>query len=75
MSEANIREFIRGLKMVDLLNWKRNYVDLDVLDGTQWEVEVIREKRNLKRGGSNKFPTEWDSFCMLIRNISSLEFE
>lgn len=61
--------------MVDLLNWKRSYDDPDVLDGTQWEVEIIREKRNLRRSGSNKFPAEWECFCASIRNISDEKFQ
>lgn len=75
LSDKDITKFISGLKIVDLLNWKRRYEEPDVLDGTQWEVEIIREKRNLKRSGSNKFPAEWEFFCVLIRTISGSEFE
>lgn len=74
LSGTDIAMFMKGLKMVDLLNWKREYEELGVLDGTQWEVEIIREKRNLKRSGSNKFPAEWETFCKLIRSISGAEF-
>ncbi|HDU7439108.1 TPA: hypothetical protein RF418_002603 [Listeria monocytogenes] len=73
--DTDITTFINGLKMVDLLNWERRYEELDVLDDTQWEVEIIRDKRNLIRSGSNKFPAEWECFCNLIRTISGSEFE
>ena len=48
VSPEIIEEFIERLKFIDFLNWKRKYVDPDVLDGTQWEIEIIREGRNLK---------------------------
>src|SRR5699024_7556326 len=74
LSQLSLTQFISSLKMLDLLNWKRSYVERDVLDGIQWEVEIIREKRNLKRRGSNKFPKEWDDFCASIRKISGEKF-
>ena len=74
LSDTDITTFMNGLKMVELLNWKRRYEEPEVLDGTQWEIEIIREKRNLKRSGSNKFPTEWDDFCASIRKISGEKF-
>lgn len=75
LSDTDITTFMSGLKVVDLLKWKRRYEEPNMLDGTQWEVEIIREKRNLKRSGSNKFPAEWEYFCKLIRTISGSEFE
>src|SRR5699024_8869266 len=75
LSDTDITTFMSGLKVVNLLNWKRRYEEPDVLDGTQWEVEIIRENRNLKRSGSNKFPAEWESVCVLIRTISGSEYE
>ncbi|MGM8213423.1 hypothetical protein ACLIBH_11665 [Virgibacillus sp. W0430] len=75
LSEASIKHFIDRLKRLELLNWKSRYEDPNVLDGTQWKVEIIREKRNLRRSGSNKFPDEWKSFCALIQEITGLTFE
>ncbi|UJF15420.1 hypothetical protein LZ578_10680 [Jeotgalibaca sp. MA1X17-3] len=74
-SDEDLAMFISGLRKVNLLNWKRRYEEPDVLDGMQWEVEMIREKRNLKRSGSNKYPAEWECFCELIRNISNEMFQ
>ena len=73
--DEEISTFISGLKIANLLNWKRRYEEPDILDGTQWEVEIIREKRNLNRSGSNKFPDEWECFCVLIQTISDCKFE
>lgn len=75
LSDKDITKFISGIKIANLLNWKKRYNEQGVLDGTQWEVEIIREKRNLKRSGSNKFPEGWGYFCVLIQTISGSEFE
>lgn len=75
LSDKDITTFINGLKVIDLLNWKKRYEEPNVLDGTQWEVEIIRNKRNLKRSGSNKFPAQWDDFCASIRKISGEKFQ
>ncbi|UJF16274.1 hypothetical protein LZ578_03860 [Jeotgalibaca sp. MA1X17-3] len=75
LSQSNLSLFISDLKMVDLLNWKRRYDDPDVLDGTQWEVEIIYKKCNKRKNGSNMFPAEWDDFCTSIRTISGKKFQ
>lgn len=68
------KKFIEELKMVNLLNWKGKYIEPGVLDGTHWNVEIIREGRNISKHGDNKFPDEWDAFCKLIRKITGKNF-
>lgn len=74
ISQSTIEHFRNELQKIELLNWKRNYNDPSILDGTQWEIVIIREKRNLKRSGSNQFPPEWEEFCETIITISGEEF-
>ncbi|SMP64288.1 hypothetical protein [Anoxynatronum buryatiense] len=62
------------LKDMDLLNWKRRYENSQVLDGTQWQVEIQRQGRILRKSGSNGFPDKWDDFCRLIQKISGRPF-
>lgn len=68
------KKFIEDLKMVHLLNWKEKYMEPGVLDGTQWSVEIIRNGRNIRKHGDNKFPDEWDLFCNLMREITGKSF-
>lgn len=51
-------EFISDLKEIHIGEWKKNYVDPYVLDGTQWELEISfdNERKPLKFSGSNAFP-------------------
>ena len=67
--------FIDQLKSVKLLNWKRKYESPGILDGTQWEVEIIREGRNIVKSGDNAFPDHWYAFCSIISEIVGREFE
>lgn len=69
-----LEDFKDKLIGTNILNWKRNYDDNEILDGTQWEVELVRAKRNIKRSGSNHYPKEWEEFCKLISEISGRDF-
>lgn len=66
--------FKENLKNLELLNWKRKYVEPDILDGTQWSVEIIRKGRNINKYGSNKFPENWEEFCKEMSKISGEKF-
>ena len=74
IDKATAQQFIEELKRIDLLNWKSSYVDTDILDGTQWTVEMVREGRNLYKSGSNRYPVQWAAFCTLMRELSGSEF-
>jgi hypothetical protein len=66
--------FIDQLKSVNLLDWKRRYENPGVLDGTGWQVEILREGRNLVKSGDNAFPDKWDAFCSSIGKIAGRKF-
>ena len=43
--------------------WKPNYDDWDILDGTQWEfVITAADGKKQRHEGSNAFPPKWDEF-------------
>lgn len=74
ISKATLEEFVEGLKIVKLLNWKNNYVDHEILDGTQWTIEIKQSSRIREIKGDNKFPKEWDNFCNLMKWLSDKDF-
>lgn len=48
--------------------WKRTYDDPDVLDGTQWELEIkLTNHRKRVYSGSNAFPPYWKELVALFR--------
>ncbi|MCD8502748.1 MAG: hypothetical protein LRY71_15145 [Bacillaceae bacterium] len=72
--EATVKKIIEELRVIDLLNWKREYKEPGVLDGTNWSVEIIRNGRNIKKYGENKYPDDWKAFCKLVRKITGKSF-
>ncbi len=51
-------EFIAGLKEIQIGNWKEEYIDPTVLDGTHWELEICfcGERKPIIISGSNDYP-------------------
>ncbi|MDD2586509.1 MAG: hypothetical protein PHT79_10185 [Syntrophomonadaceae bacterium] len=58
---------------MDVLNWKSKYVEPGICDGTQWSVEIVRDERNIKKYGDNKFPDEWDE-CLGDEKMNIINF-
>ena len=50
--------FLEGLAELHIGEWKKNYVDPLVLDGTQWSIDIEYEgdRKPVHIYGSNKFP-------------------
>ncbi|MBG0765437.1 MAG: hypothetical protein H0S78_11300 [Tissierellales bacterium] len=59
---------------VDILSWDLEYIDSDILDGTQWDVIIVTNEKNIEVVGSNKFPEKWTKFCQLVREVSGKKF-
>lgn len=68
------QRLIEQLKMVNLLNWKSKYIDSAVLDGTHWSVEIITDKRTIRKYGDNQYPDGWGLFCRVIAQITGGKF-
>jgi DNA-directed RNA polymerase subunit RPC12/RpoP len=72
-SKADLFEFIETLKNIDFLNWRSKYVDPDVLDGSGWDIEIVRDGRNLKKHGLNSYPDSWEDFLIALERLSGME--
>lgn len=54
-----------------LHEWKKSYVDLDVLDGTQWELDIkLTDKRVRHYSGSNEYPPNWKELVKIFREYA-----
>jgi hypothetical protein len=74
MDVDEYNNIIEELKIINLLNWKANYIDPGVLDGTQWSVEIQTDERMIRKSGSNRYPRTWNKFCSLIEKITGKAF-
>ena len=55
-----------------LFDWKDEYVNHDILDGTQWSIKVNYIDETQKEVyGSNDYPDNWDDFIQFINEFVS----
>ncbi len=60
-------EFINGLKKIHIGEWKRDYMELGVMDGTQWELKIYFEDREpVEISGCNAYPYNFDDLMELL---------
>lgn len=55
-SPTKWRNFIAKLDAIGVWKWKKYYKNPHVLDGTQWEFEIVIGDKRVKSGGSNSYP-------------------
>jgi hypothetical protein len=69
-------EFVHGLYRCYISDWKKRYVNLNVLDGTQWELEItFIDRKPLKCHGSNMFPPHWKKLLKVIKKLGLPDIE
>lgn len=65
--------FIEDVLACDVLDWESNYHDLNVLDGTQWSLEITGDFGSIQTSGSNAYPEEWDRFLKVLSEHFSVD--
>lgn len=64
------------LDKICIQEWKKDYVNLNILDGTQWEFTVTYEgKKRKSYGGSNAYPPRWEEFDRIFSVFTEKRFE
>lgn len=65
---AEEQKIVEGkLAELKINGWKKEYVDHEVLDGTQWELEYKElEKKGRHISGSNDYPDSWNAFIEAV---------
>ena len=71
--------FWSAVEACDLWHWAKRYDNPDILDGTQWEVEIAHGSRRFKSFGSNAYPGGLrdgygysESFMLLLQAVRKL---
>lgn len=49
-------QFWQTAEIIGVWQWQPEYFDHDILDGTQWELELTHAGRTVKCDGSNAYP-------------------
>ena len=57
--------------------WNKKYIDQNILDGTQWEIDFSNSVKRVKSYGSNKFPNknEFKNLIIQIENLFNFELK
>lgn len=69
MSEKEWGRLLKRLfEELHICDWEREYCDWRILDGEQWNLELLAAgNRSLRITGSNDYPPEWDALLRLFR--------
>ena len=72
LSKERWREFINKIFDLKIYKWREKYYNNDILDGTQWELEMEFsgiENSKFESYGSNEYPYNWEKFEKIISNF------
>ena len=70
ISNLRLFFFLNQLKRVKISEWKEYYSnEMEILDGTQWNVSFVMNGRTYNYSGDNNFPREWTLFCRAINRL------
>lgn len=68
--EEEIKVLEGRLSQLKINGWKREYVDSEILDGIQWELEYKEQgKRCIHIYGSNDYPECWNDFMEALGEV------
>ncbi|SEB99583.1 hypothetical protein [Paenibacillus sp. GP183] len=71
----SMNTFIYGINNCRILNWEKNYNNLNILDGTHWSLKIELDDRIIEKSGSNAYPNEWEKFCNIIQKLTGKPFD
>lgn len=74
LNKNQINKLNEDLKKVNILTWKRKYIDQYILDGTQWSLTIDVNGIKREKIGSNMYPKEWKLYCKIISNLLRKDF-
>ena len=54
-------------------SWEKEYINSDIIDGTEWELRIKREGRRRRRiSGLNAYPQPKGTFNSFIKALNKL---
>ena len=63
--------FLEEIEKLHVWNWEPSYHQMDMCDGSQWELQMNIGDKSLKSYGSNKLPEKFDQFKEAIAEFLS----
>lgn len=76
LTDENWINFLEELAALDIQLWKDEYNNNDILDGTQWSLEIqFSGREKIKKWGSNEYPDYWKTFLKLLSKYAVEDIE
>jgi len=67
LSHYETTEFQKKICELKTENWKKEYIDYDVLDGTEWKLIITySDEKPVEYRGSNAYPSKWDNLVSIF---------
>lgn len=68
--------FLKDIEKLKIEFWDEKYIDPEILDGTQWHLEInYGERRKVFRSGSNAYPLRWKEYLNILKKYLNQNIE
>ena len=75
LSESKIETFLKTLEKVKITEWKENYPNPGIMDGTNWGIGInFGSSKKFSSSGDNAYPGQWKAFCSAIKGLLGKDF-
>lgn len=68
------KSFWAALDRINVWGWAAHYDDLEIFDGTQWELDLSDGVRRVRCSGSNAYPPEFQQFLDAVTVLTGQRF-
>ena len=73
-SYEEFEKFWVSAQKTGFMNWDDEYIDWDVLDGTQWEMVITSYDGSVKKiYGSNAYPESWNDLGEALKELTGID--
>lgn len=73
--ETDVHVLKEELRSCHILSWNNQYVNYDIVDGTEWSLDLRIGNKRRRMFGSNEYPEEWERFCGILKKWTGKPFE
>lgn len=69
VSTQKIQDFINKLKTLGIQEWRGDYSNISLVDGTHWSVMIKHKDLSMSSQGSNNFPDNFQSYLEAVKTL------
>lgn len=71
-SSMEWKAFQDELRKMNIWRWKSRYefADMEIIDGTLWDLEIKWDANHVRSGGHTKFPRKFKQFVAALKTLT-----